>query len=58
VVILELIHAENPDFGRDALIRLKPNALWGFWVVYNNFYRSHSLALATVYLNFCPINFR
>ena len=58
VVILELIHAENPDFGRDALIRSKPNALRGFWVVHNNFYRSHSLALATVYSNFCPINFR
>jgi hypothetical protein len=29
VVILELIHAENPDFGRDVFIRYKTNALRG-----------------------------
>lgn len=26
MVILELIHAKNPDFGRDVFIRLKTNA--------------------------------
>ena len=26
MVILELIHAKNPDFGRDVFIRLKANA--------------------------------
>jgi hypothetical protein len=31
VVILELIHAKNPDFGRDVFIRLKTNALWAPW---------------------------
>jgi hypothetical protein len=29
VVILELIHAENPDFGRGVFIRYKTNALRG-----------------------------
>ena len=29
MVILELIHAENPDFGRDVFIRLKANAPLG-----------------------------
>ena len=29
MVILELIHAENPDFGRDVFIRFKTNALRG-----------------------------
>jgi hypothetical protein len=37
VVILELIHAENPDFGRDVFIRLKTNALTGSLVIHNNF---------------------
>lgn len=31
MVILELIHAKNPDFGRDVFIRLKTNALWAPW---------------------------
>ncbi len=29
MVILELIHAENPDSGRDVFIRFKTNALRG-----------------------------
>ena len=29
MVILELIHAENPDFGRDVFIRYRTNALRG-----------------------------
>ena len=29
MVILELIHAKNPDFGRDVFIRFKTNALRG-----------------------------
>jgi hypothetical protein len=37
VVILELIHAENPDFGRDVFIRLKTNALLGSLVIHDNF---------------------
>ena len=37
MVILELIHAENPDFGRDVFIRLKTNALTGSLVIHNNF---------------------
>ena len=37
MVILELIHAENPDFGRDVFIRLKTNALPGSLVIHNNF---------------------
>lgn len=37
MVILELIHAENPDFGRDVFIRLKTNALRGSLVIHNNF---------------------
>jgi hypothetical protein len=37
VVILELIHAKNPDFGRDVFIRLKTNALRGSLVIHNNF---------------------
>lgn len=36
MVILELIHAKNPDFGRDVFIRLKTNALWGSLVIHNN----------------------
>ena len=31
MVILELIHAENPDFGRVVFIRLKTNALRALW---------------------------
>lgn len=37
MVILELIHAENPDFGRDVFVRLKTNALLGSLVNHNNF---------------------
>ena len=37
MVILELIHAKNPDFGRDVFIRLKTNALRGSLVIHNNF---------------------
>jgi hypothetical protein len=37
VVILELIHAKNPDFGRDVFIRLKTNAPRGFLVIHDNF---------------------
>ena len=37
MVILELIHAKNPDFGRDVFIRLKTNALRGYLVMHNNF---------------------
>jgi hypothetical protein len=36
VVILELIHAKTPDFGREVLIRLKANALRGSLVIHNN----------------------
>ena len=36
MVILELIHAKNLDFGRDVFIRLKTNALRGFKVNHNN----------------------
>ena len=36
MVILELIHAKNPDFGRDVLIRLKTNALRGSLVIHDN----------------------
>ena len=37
MVILELIHAENPDFGRDVFIRLKTNALTGSLVIHDIF---------------------
>jgi hypothetical protein len=37
VVILELIHAKNPDFGRGVFIRLKTNALRGSLVIHDNF---------------------
>ena len=37
MVILELIHAKNPDFGRDVFIRLKTNALRGSLVIHDNF---------------------
>ena len=43
MVILELIHAKNPDFGRDVFIRLKTNALRGSLVIHNNF--SNRMAL-------------
>ena len=43
MVILELIHAKNPDFGRDVFIRLKTNAPRGFLVIHNNF--SNRMAL-------------
>ena len=43
MVILELIHAKNPDFGRDVFIRLKANALRGFLVIHDNF--SNRMAL-------------
>jgi hypothetical protein len=36
VVILELIHAENPNFGRDVFIRIRTNALRGFLVNHDN----------------------
>ena len=37
MVILELIHAKNPDFGRDVFIRYKTNALRGSMVNHDNF---------------------
>ena len=37
MVILELIHAKEPDFGRVVFIRLKTNALRGSLVIHNNF---------------------
>jgi hypothetical protein len=43
VVILELIRAEKPDFGRAVFIRLKTNALRGFLVIHDNF--SNRMAL-------------
>ena len=43
MVILELIHAKNPDFGRDVFIRLKTNALRGSLVIHDNF--SNRMAL-------------
>lgn len=36
MVILELIHAENLNFGRGVFIRLKTNALRGSVVIHNN----------------------
>jgi hypothetical protein len=36
VVILELIHAKMPDFGRAGFIRLKANALRGSVVIHDN----------------------
>ena len=36
MVILELIHAKNPDFGRGVFIRLKTNALRGSLVIHGN----------------------
>ena len=42
MVILELIHAKNPDFGRDVFIRLK-TALRGSLVIHDNF--SNRMAL-------------
>ena len=44
MVILELIHAKNPDFGRDVFIRLKTNALRGSLVIHDNF--SNRMALS------------
>ena len=43
MVILELIHAKNPDFGRGVFIRLKANALRGSVVIHDNF--SNRMAL-------------
>ena len=43
MVILELIHAKNPDFGRGVFIRLITNALRGSLVIHNN--RSNRTAL-------------
>ena len=43
MVILELIHAKNPDSRRDVFIRLKTNAPRGFLVIHNNF--SNRMAL-------------
>ena len=43
MVILELIHAKNPDFGRDVFIRLKTNAPLGSLVIHDNF--SNRMAL-------------
>ena len=37
MVILELIHAKNLDFGRGVFIRLKANALRGSLVIHDNF---------------------
>ena len=36
MVILELIHAKGPDFGRGAFIRYKTNALRGSLVIHSN----------------------
>ena len=36
MVILELIHAKNPDFGRDVFIRYKTNAPRGSLVIHDN----------------------
>ena len=36
MVILELIHAKNPDLRRGVFIRLKANALRGSLVIHNN----------------------
>ena len=36
MVILELIHAINPDFGRGVFIRYKANALRGSLVIHDN----------------------
>lgn len=36
MVILELIHAKNGDFGSCVFIRLKTNALRGSLVIHNN----------------------
>ena len=36
MVILELIHAENLDFGRGVFIRFKTNALRGSLVIHDN----------------------
>ena len=43
MVILELIRAEKPDFGRGVFIRLKTNAPRGFLVIHDNF--SNRMAL-------------
>ena len=43
MVLLELIHAKNPDSRRDVFIRLKTNALRGSLVIHNNF--SNRMAL-------------
>ena len=43
MVILELIHAKNPDSRRGVFIRLKTNALRGSLVIHNNF--SNRMAL-------------
>ena len=48
MVILELIHAKNPDFGRDVFIRLKTNALRGSLVIHDNF--SNRTALSRLWL--------
>ena len=37
MVILELIHAKNPDFGRGVFIRYKTNALRGSLVIHDNY---------------------
>jgi hypothetical protein len=37
VVILELIHAEKPDFGRVVFIRFKTSAPRGCLVIHDNF---------------------
>ena len=36
MVILELIHAKNPDSGRGVFIRLRANALRGSLVIHDN----------------------
>ena len=37
MVILELIHAKNLDFGRGVFIRYKTNALRGSLVIHDNY---------------------
>ena len=36
MVILELIHAKHPDFGRGVFIRIRTNALRGLLAIHDN----------------------
>ena len=44
MVILQLIHALNPDLRRGVLIRFKPTQATGFWLIHDNF--SNRMALS------------